>query len=325
MSRTHLIQSQPWKREKDQKKVIFITGIGRSGSTLLDLMLGNGENSFSAGELYALFRPFRPHHLLQDGCFCEEPGCDFWQRIKEDGESDIYPNLFRFAEVRTLVDSSKHPLWLTDQYQYGRGRAYQIVPVIIYKSPLEFAYSLHKRDKFHRWRSMWMRRHRWLLEVADDFVGVSYRHLAQYPADVVEDLCERLGLEHFVGKEKFWENDASHFLFGSGSVKQSDRLVFYDEQFNEERLQKVRAEIEIDQKVEQVYHLLRVKSIWPPEEKDKRGVETTLPQKYAHVGDWHYRYERAKSTPWYAVNRLIESVAGQAKRLLFGAHDERET
>jgi hypothetical protein len=163
---------------------------------------------------------------------------------------------------------------------------------------------------------MWMRRHRWLLEVADDFVGVSYRHLAQHPADVIEDLCEYIGIDHFVGKERFWENDATHFLFRSGSVKQSDRLVFYDEQFDEDRLARVRAEIEIDERVEQVYRLLRAKSVWPPEEKDERELES-LQQKYAHVSDWLYRYERAKSTSWYTINRLIESAAEQAKRLFF--------
>ena len=143
-------QHRSSRTEDTSEKVVFITGIGRSGSTLLDLMPGNGENAFSAGELYALFRSFRPHHLLPDGCFCGESGCSFWKQIKERGESNVYPNLFTHAGVCTLVDSSKHPLWLADQYQHGMGRTYQIIPVIIYKSPIESGYSLHKRGRLHR-------------------------------------------------------------------------------------------------------------------------------------------------------------------------------
>ncbi len=159
-----------------------------------------------------------------------------------------------------------------------------------------------------------MRRHRWLLEVADDFVGVSYRHLAQHPADVIEDLCEYIGIDHFVGKERFWENDATHFLFRSGSVKQSDRLVFYDEQFDDKRLEQVKTEIEIDKEVDQVFQLLQEKSIWT-EEKNECRTEV-LRQKYAYVSPWLYAYERVRSTPWYAVNRQVEYVADQAKRWL---------
>ncbi|NES02117.1 MAG: sulfotransferase [Okeania sp. SIO2F4] len=38
----------------DHKKVIFIFGIGRSGSTLLDLMLGSHPQTFSLGEISKL-------------------------------------------------------------------------------------------------------------------------------------------------------------------------------------------------------------------------------------------------------------------------------
>jgi hypothetical protein len=161
--------------------VVFVTGIGRSGSTLLDLMLGNGRTAFSAGELYALFRPFRPHHRLQDGCFCDQSECTFWWEMKAGGEATIYSNLFDKLRVRTVIDSSKHPLWLSDQLKYSVRRNYSVVPLIIYKSPLEFAYSLHKRGILGRWRSMWMRRHQWLFEILDDFIAVSYKRLAQVP------------------------------------------------------------------------------------------------------------------------------------------------
>lgn len=45
------------------KTAIFIGGSSYSGSTLLDMMLASGEDGFSAGEVSALFYPYRPHHI----------------------------------------------------------------------------------------------------------------------------------------------------------------------------------------------------------------------------------------------------------------------
>ena len=37
--------------EETQKKIIFIMGAGRSGTTILDIALGNADGVFSCGEL----------------------------------------------------------------------------------------------------------------------------------------------------------------------------------------------------------------------------------------------------------------------------------
>jgi hypothetical protein len=66
--------------DREPLKVVFVGGYGRSGSTLLDRMLGEVDGFCSAGEL---------RHIFQEGyfenrlCGCGEPfrGCDFWRQV----------------------------------------------------------------------------------------------------------------------------------------------------------------------------------------------------------------------------------------------------
>lgn len=62
-------------------RVLYIAGAGRSGSTLLDLILGNHREIASVGELAKL-----PSHgwVRRDYCGCGEPGhlCPFWSEVR---------------------------------------------------------------------------------------------------------------------------------------------------------------------------------------------------------------------------------------------------
>jgi hypothetical protein len=51
------------------KKLINIYGTARSGSTMLDLILGNDPKGFSLGEVANWFYPWRTHHFdIKCGC-----------------------------------------------------------------------------------------------------------------------------------------------------------------------------------------------------------------------------------------------------------------
>lgn len=61
-------------------RVLYIGGWGRSGSTVLDLMLGQAPGVFSAGEIRELWRS----GLVENRpCACERPfrDCPFWQDV----------------------------------------------------------------------------------------------------------------------------------------------------------------------------------------------------------------------------------------------------
>jgi len=89
-------------------KVLFIGGSGRSGSTLLDLILGQVEGCFSLGEMHHLWeRGFLENQL----CGCGKPfkSCEFWTRVitKAFGGFDRIDYEFLFT-ISNLVERTRH-------------------------------------------------------------------------------------------------------------------------------------------------------------------------------------------------------------------------
>ena len=64
-------------------KVLYIVGSGRSGSTLLDRMLGQIEGFFSGGEMFFIWHRGLVKNQL---CGCGKPlkQCDFWNAVIEE-------------------------------------------------------------------------------------------------------------------------------------------------------------------------------------------------------------------------------------------------
>ena len=59
--------------------ILYIAGIGRSGSTLLDAMLDSHPELFGAGELTHVFEEIA--HDARCSCGNSYSRCDFWQEV----------------------------------------------------------------------------------------------------------------------------------------------------------------------------------------------------------------------------------------------------
>jgi len=130
----------------DRLKVIYILGAGRSGSTVLSMLLGNQSGIFNAGEIrYLLYENMRSKDL-PCSCGLRVVDCPFWgdivstlkssltHRVTETLRSRNTPKLFTKsgknkirllanelqelygviaskAGTRAIVDTSKHPLF----------------------------------------------------------------------------------------------------------------------------------------------------------------------------------------------------------------------
>ena len=201
------------------KKVIFIASTGYSGSTMLDLMLSNSPSGFSCGEMHALFNPWRSHHI-NPKCGCGNSNCDLWYRLKENYNKDnSHRGIFeQFSDLEYLVDSSKDPTWMKDQKR--RMKYYGIVPIILllWKDPVDYAYSCWKRGKEANWHKRWVNYYRNLFSITDECIAVRYRDLVRSPADILQGLCYVFGIDYSPGMELFW-NKVHHHLFGNNSVK----------------------------------------------------------------------------------------------------------
>lgn len=75
-------------------KVIYITGYGRSGSTLLDIALSQHPDVFGAGEVTALTR-----HVWENGEFCacrsNVHECSVWRSVVDEWNCDSDPDVIR--------------------------------------------------------------------------------------------------------------------------------------------------------------------------------------------------------------------------------------
>jgi hypothetical protein len=200
------------------REIIFVASAAYSGSTMLDLMLSNSDVGFSCGEVSALFRPWRPNHLHPE-CGCRDPDCDVWHRIRKYGERRVYHGIFtEFPHLEYVVDSSKDVAWLQDQHRYRSQTALEARCVLLWKSPLEYAYSCWKRGRSNNWVRRWVSYYRRFLSVTPHWLSVPYRDLARFPAETLRELCAALDIDYHPGKEHFWERP-QHTLWGSDSVK----------------------------------------------------------------------------------------------------------
>lgn len=198
-------------------KVVRIGGTSYSGSTMLDLMLGNAGNAFSCGEIFALFRPTLPkHHAPQ--CGCSDPNCKIWDIVKAGGEERIWSTLKTMnPESWAFIDSSKNLKWFEDQEKhYDKS----IIPlnVLIWKTPEEFAYSCLKRNEENVWKKKFINYHITYFQQMKKWISVSYRNLVKNPSQNLKILCDKLGMDYFQGKENYWEKN-HHTLFGSSTAK----------------------------------------------------------------------------------------------------------
>ena len=112
--------------QKDPLKVIYIAGYGRSGTTLLDIALGQQPGVFAAGELTALAR-----HVWKQREFCacrkRADECDFWSSVssawlkdRQPGAMEQYGNLL--ARSEWLIDPRRF-LWRFGASKQGRSYA----------------------------------------------------------------------------------------------------------------------------------------------------------------------------------------------------------
>jgi hypothetical protein len=88
----------------NETTIVYIAGCGRSGSTVLDLSLGQREGWFSMGEFRLFWHARRDHWRC--GCGCEVAECPFWSKALAElpGEgADV------LAALRTTVRLRRTP------------------------------------------------------------------------------------------------------------------------------------------------------------------------------------------------------------------------
>jgi hypothetical protein len=224
--------------------LINVCGPSYSGTTILDLMLGNAPEAFSCGEVYGWFRPWRDFHSRID-CLCGADPCPYWEPIKAVAEREFHGEVCRRLGVQFVVDSSKALSWVLDNNGWTRTSGLKVVNVLVWKDPLAHAHSHWKRGitpdvaGYH-----FVRYYQRFEQLRLPFVSINYNRLVQSPDEQLGRLCAAIGMPWFPGKERFWTKQPHH-LFGNRTVRAQlgggNMELRVSERLSEEFLQAVRS------------------------------------------------------------------------------------
>lgn len=239
-------------------KVIFILGIGRSGSTMLDLMLGSHSQGFSLGEIsklpqlyrrqptLATFCPtgtFWPDHFSEDdakqlaqsfsgrrlhGAIPLKLERRFRELIGQDAIFRPYTLLMERIHKSLLVDSSKYPSWVDRQlksreFQQGTLQAYVIHTVRDGRAVLN-SYLRAYPDKTvegisRRWLKNLEACERIYANLPEDRrLRVQYEALATDPDKIMREVCSFLQVPFEPDMLEYWKHD-HHYIAGSRSAR----------------------------------------------------------------------------------------------------------
>jgi len=197
--------------------VVLIAGTGRSGSTLLGLVLGTGPDAFHLGEVDALYRPWRAHHHTLECRLCGTD-CAVWRRLAGLPARHLHLGVAERLEVDLVVDSSKSLPWIWDVGRWARSDGLAVRHVAVWKDPVDLAYSIWKRGgEAGEWERVFVSYYRRYFELGFDAVSVNYRRFAERPEDGLRRLSAALGIPDRPERLRFWEAD-HHHLFGTGSI-----------------------------------------------------------------------------------------------------------
>jgi len=197
--------------------LINVCGAARSGTTMLDLMLGHSPAAFSCGEVYARFRPWQAHHF-HPRCRCGQDPCPVWERIGHGPQSRFHAHVCAELGVNFVVDSSKDLCWLLDTQKWALATGLRVYKILLWKRPLSLAYSHWKRTGDpHAWRREFVGYYTRFFETGLPFHSIYFNDLVANPPRMLAAICAAVGMPYFDGQERFWEKQ-HHHLFGSHGV-----------------------------------------------------------------------------------------------------------
>ena len=211
------------------KKIIFIGGTSRSGSTLLDLIIANDKSGVSLGEISSIFWPSRKHHFELRETLLKDK---MWAPILSDNLTNLYKNIFKFFPDKTfVVDSSKDPFWIN--FHSKANTIYDTKNVLIHKTPFELAHSFTKRGKRVEWINNYIKYHRLYFTMIPFFSTIAYKDLILNESSL-RKICDYLGIAYFNSKMDYWERKHVTF-FGSNSTRSENSFASNEQLYNSKR------------------------------------------------------------------------------------------
>lgn len=235
----------------DKIQLVYITGRGHSGSTLLDLLISAHSEVVSVGEAKCLVtRPDEP-------CTCGAATvfeCPFWEQVDaalrekdglrlreidiDSGDADTFADHNRaFFEAvaavtgkRIILDSSK----TVDRLEaLLEAKIFPVHAVHLVRSPHGVVYSNAKRGRewlYHTYNYTYaMMKTRRMLE-GHDHLEIRYEEIVRDPRRAVETIMNRLGLT-LQPEQLDWAKPARHNIYGNPMRFATESTIRLDEKW----------------------------------------------------------------------------------------------
>ncbi len=162
--------------------LIHICGGDRTGTTMLDLMIGNALDAFSCGEIYAWFRPHKAHHMVIK-CRTYTKPCGFCELLSKVKESEVHSRILQIDDIRFVIDSSKELCWLIDSLRWAFRKGIQSFILLLWKDPMDHAFSYWKRGKSLKlWLKKFLDYYGRFLSIWTPFFSIRFAELIKDPA-----------------------------------------------------------------------------------------------------------------------------------------------
>lgn len=251
-------------------KVIGVAGQVRSGSTLLTMLLGGSPVCFAAGEANRIWN-HQPAEV-RSACWCENLDCPFWTTpFLETCSRYTYRNIAEramaiFGRPVTVI-SDKFPRFYVKQL---RRRDQLDGLVVVFKSPEEFIYSMHKRGaSFDEAAWGYRKTYKGALRLAKKgympTVFVEYRALASNTEEVVKTICGVFDIHYSADMSVLRRESGMHMLGGSGGLRarlaeSATVPVAIDESCRSRLPGSLRERVAADKRLTSLYENLRLRA-----------------------------------------------------------------
>jgi hypothetical protein len=182
----------------DKFKVIAISGSGRSGSTLLSLLLSQDASVFNLGQMRHLWRAYDSN----EPCTCQHPlqQCPVYSEFMPvDEPAAVLESLARITHARSFVDTSKAPAFARS---LGEQPNVDLYILNLLRDPRAVACSWYKRKSSitgivrnsRDWRHRQEELQAWGHGHSEHFMQVRYEELASSPQTTVAAIAEWAGI-----------------------------------------------------------------------------------------------------------------------------------
>ncbi len=182
----------------DKLKVIAISGTGRTGSTLLSLLLSQHPEVFNLGQMRHLPRSFADNAPCS--CLQTLQSCAVYSEVTpaEDIAATL-ESLSRVTGARTFVDSSKAPAYAR---QLGELPGVDLYVLNLVRDPRAVACSWYRKKRSisalvknaRDWRQRQQTLDEWSAELGNRFMAVRYEDLASSPRETIAAIADWAGI-----------------------------------------------------------------------------------------------------------------------------------